>query len=462
MKSGIWAIAAAGCFYLTATLPSVAQAVRSTILTNGPSANRINLVVLSEGYQTNQLSQFLVDATNAVNNLLSAPPYLEYRSYFNAFAIAIASTNSGSDHPSQGVFKNTYFNSSYDSYGLPDLVTIPPNNFDANYSHGEGKVINLLTNLVPEYDLALLVVNDLEYGGSGGSVLISSLHVDSAEIVRHESGHAFGGLADEYGDPFPGYTPIEKPNATAQTNRALIKWNAWIAPTTPLPTPQDPTNAQLVGLFEGAEYQVTGWYRPKLDCKMRTLGTPFCEVCSEALVRAIYTAIRPIDTFSPSLTNLTIVGSQPVPFSITPLQPMTHNLYIQWLTDNVPAKDATNFTFQLSPGSLGNGAHIVRAVVNDLTPLVRSDPGNLLRGTNTWSVTISMNELGLIDPLFLSGGRFRLTVTGTASQGFVIQASTNLVNWAPVSTNNLSGGRFDYTNSSQTNLQRFYRAYSPP
>ena len=127
-----------------------------------------------------------------------------------------------------------------------------------------------------------------------------------------------------------------------------------------------------------------------------------------------------------------------------------------------PASDATNLTFQLSPGSLGNGAHTVRAVVNDSTPLVRSDPGNLLRGTNTWSVTISLNELGLIDPLFLSDGRFRLTVTGNAPQGFVIQASTNLVNWTPLSTNNLSGGRFDYTNSSQTNTARFYRAYSPP
>src|SRR5215831_10964062 len=170
---------------------SFAQAVRSTIFTNGPASNRINLVVLSEGYQTNQLGKFLVDATNAVNNLLSALPYSEYSSYFNAFAISVPSTDSGSDHPSQGVLKNTYFNSSYESYGIPELLTIPPNNFDTNYSDGQGKVIDLLTNLAPEYDLALLVVNDLEYGGSGGAVLISSLHVDSAEIVRHESGHAF-------------------------------------------------------------------------------------------------------------------------------------------------------------------------------------------------------------------------------------------------------------------------------
>ena len=446
---------------VTAASACFAQAVSSTILSNGPTANRINIVVLSEGYKTNQLGQFLVNATNAVNNLLSEPPYQEYRSYFNAFAISVASVDSGSDHPSQGVFKNTYFNSSYDSYGFPEIITIPPNDRDGNYNNGQGKVINLLTNLMPQYDLVILLVNDLEYGGSGGSNLISSLNVDSAEIVRHESGHAFGGLADEYGDPFPGYTPTERPNATAETNRALIKWNAWIAPSTPVPTPEDPINADVVGLFEGAQYQFNGWYRPKLDCKMRSLGTPFCEVCSEALVESIYKAIRPIDTFSPLATNLTI--SQSTQFSVALLQPMTHSLSVQWFTNGVAVSGATNTTFQLSPEALGNGANTVRAVVNDPTALVRNDPANRLRATNTWSVSANLNALTLKDPLFLSGGLFRLTVTGTAPQGFVIQASTNLVNWVPLSTNSLSGGRFDYTNSGQNNVQkRFYRAYSLP
>jgi hypothetical protein len=142
---------------------------------------------------------------------------------------------------------------------------------------------------------------------------------------------------------------------------------------------------------------------------------------------------------------------------------MTHNLYIQWLIDNLPVTGSTNLMFQLSPESLGNGVHTIRAVVNDPTPLVRSDPGNRLRGTNTWSVTISINKLTLIDPVLLSDGRFRLTVTGAAPQGFVIQASTNLVTWLGLLTNSLSGGRFDYTNSNPTSLgQRYYRASSPP
>ena len=89
-----------------------AQATLTTLFTNGPTANRINLVVLSEGYTTGQLGQFLIDAGNAVSNLLAAPPYFEYSNYFNAFAISVASAQSGSDHytPSTSLV-NTYFNS---------------------------------------------------------------------------------------------------------------------------------------------------------------------------------------------------------------------------------------------------------------------------------------------------------------------------------------------------------------
>ena len=75
-----------------------------TILTNGPVSNRLNIVVLSEGYTSNQLAQFLVDATNAVNALLSHPPYQEYSNYFNAFAIKVASNQSGSAHPTDGLY----------------------------------------------------------------------------------------------------------------------------------------------------------------------------------------------------------------------------------------------------------------------------------------------------------------------------------------------------------------------
>src|ERR1039458_1782019 len=118
---------------------SAAQPVMITLVTNGPVSNRLNVVLFSEGYTANQLDQFLVDATNAVNALLAAAPFQEYSNYFNAFAIPVASNESGSDHPVSSQFRDTYFNSSYD----PDsdlLITIPPDFADTNYSDGQGKV----------------------------------------------------------------------------------------------------------------------------------------------------------------------------------------------------------------------------------------------------------------------------------------------------------------------------------
>ena len=81
---------------------------------------------------------------------MSTPPFNAYRSYFNAFAISVASVQSGADHPLSGVFHNTYFNSSYGSYGVERLLTIPPNDQDANYADGEGKLTALLQAFVPD------------------------------------------------------------------------------------------------------------------------------------------------------------------------------------------------------------------------------------------------------------------------------------------------------------------------
>jgi hypothetical protein len=452
-------------------LPSVrilAEGTLSTILSNGPTAKRINLVVLSEGYTTNELGTFLEHATNYVNSLLAEPPYQEYSNYFNAFAISVASVQSGSDHPGSQS-NNTYFNSSYNSGGLNQLITIPPNSFDANYSHGQGKVDALLQAHMTNYDLVIMIVNDPNQGGSGNpdgtnsQPIITSLNPYGLRTLLHESGHTFGKLTDEYETPWPGYVPSERPNSTAQTNRALIKWTSWIDTNTPLPTPSDDTNDAVVGLFQGAQYTNAGWYRPKRYCKMSNLYWPFCEVCSEQLVKSIYGAVRPIDFFSPASTNFSIFSTQAVSFGVTPLQPLTHDLTVQWYTNSVAVSGATNYTFQLLPKSLPSGTNKVRAVVHDPTELVRNDPTNLLSGSNTWTLNISLNELSLLSAQYLSGSRFRLTVTGAAPQGFVIQASTNLSTWLSLTTNNLSGGKFDYTNSSLTNgSYRFYRTRSPP
>ncbi len=442
------------------------QASMQTILTNGPVSNRLNVVVLSEGYTSAQLAQFLVDATNAVNALLAHQPYQEYSNYFNAFAIEVASTQSGSDHPSWGVngfYVNTYFNSTYD-LASDRLITIPPNFADANYSHGQGKLDALLQTNMPNCNLPILLVNDYTDGGSDGfnKTAIASIGYESPEILTHETGHVLANLGDEYTNANPTFPDTEEPNTTQQTNRLLIKWQAWIATNTPIPTPATSDYSSVVGLFQGAHYHPTKWYRPQLDCLMRDLYVPFCDVCSEALVLAIYQKVRPVDAFAPASTNLAVSSTAPLTFSLSLLQPATHNLVVQWSTNNAAIPGATNSAFTLSPLALGNGKHSVSALVRDDTSLVRNDPTNLLTQTVTWALNVGLVQLRLDSPRWLTGGEFAFRVVGNASQGVVVQGSTDLSNWVNLATNVLVAGQFWFTNSSVAASPRtFYRAFTP-
>jgi IgA Peptidase M64 len=439
-----------------------------TIVTNGPVSNRLNIVVLSEGYTTNQLAQFLVDATNAVNALLSHTPYQEYSNYFNAFAIKVASNQSGSSLYDGVTTNDTYFHSSYDYANNPKLITIPPNFADTNYSHGQGIVDALLQTFMPNCQLSILLVNERYYpGGSDGSgktaiastgALLSEMPPYPPGMLTHETGHVLANLGDEYTTPYPGFPDTEEPNTTRQTNRLLIKWKAWISPDTPVPSP-DSIGDGVVGLFQGAHYHTTGWYRPELNCAMGVGGAPFCAVCSEALVLAIYQRVRPVDGFSPASTNFSVSSTQAMAFSVSLLQPATHNLNVQWFTNGVPQSGATNLTFTLSPQALANDTNWVSAVVQDNTPLVRNDPTNLLSQTVTW---VGL-QLRLDSPTWLAGGKFAFRIAGNAPQGVVVQSSTNLLNWVRVKTNSLVGGQFWYTNSAAGSSPRiFYRATTPP
>jgi hypothetical protein len=441
-----------------------AQPSMQTILTNGPTSNRLNIVVLSEGYTTNQLAQFLVDATNAVNTLLSHPPYQEYRNYVNAFAIKVASNQSGSDHPAYGITNNTYFNSTYDPVS-DYLITIPTN------GTGQGKVDALLQTYMPQCHLPILLVNDLTDGGSDGffKTAIASLGGLAAEasygqpgIFSHETGHVLANLGDEYTTPYPGFPDTEEPNTTQQTNRSLIKWRAWIATNTPIPT-LDSAGDGVVGLFQGAHYHTTGWYRPQLNCAMNSLAVPFCAVCSEALVLSIYQKARPVDAFAPASTNLSVTTAQAMTFSLTLLQPTPNTLSVQWFTNGLPCNGATNSAFTLPPQALPNGSNWVSALVKDNTSLVRNDPTNLLRQTVTWTLNINIPQLHLDSPMWLAGGKFAFRVSGNAPQGLSIWGSTNFANWVSLSTNSLVGGQYWYTNTGAANFRnRFFRAVTPP
>jgi hypothetical protein len=464
------------CFLAAVITSNSKGAIFSTIVTNGPTTNRINLVFFSEGYTNGQLSAFLNDATNVASLFLNAEPYAEYSNYFNVFAIFTNSAHLGSTHLISRAYSPgyTYFNSTYD-VSNDRLITIPPNTSDASSSHGQGKINALLwTNYASIFrntnnTLSALLVNDPVFGGSadGGSADYGKLAISSigeaSDIFVHETGHTLGKLGDEYTTSYPGYSTTDvEPNTTTNTVYSKIKWNAWISTNTPLPTPFTIPYADTVGLFEGAHYHTTNWYRPYENCCMQSPGVGFCPVCQEALVLAIYGKARPVDSHSPATNSLTVTNAQLLLFSVNLLQPATHSLNVQWLTNGVAVDDATNFTFYIWPGQLGNGTRKVEADVWDATDLVRNDAKNALKQTNQWTLTVAVPVMQIDSLTWLTNGGFSFRVTGSAPAGVVIQMSTNLMQWTPVQTGSFSSGKLFYTNAGAKSIpQRFFRTATP-
>lgn len=456
-RVAVWLVALLGAF------SPVPAASFYTLSTNGPASNRVAVVFFAEGYTSNQSGLFLARCTNAIEFFTAVEPFKEYSNSFNFFAIFTNSVQAGSDHPYSGTNRNTYFNSSYDA-AADYIITIPPNAFDANPANGQGKVDSLLatylpTNLFP-HRLPIMLVNDSTDGGSAGQMAIVATWTFMAEVLIHEVAHVFGGLGDEY-DSAGGYADSgsfgEEPNTTQQTNRNLIKWKAWIDSSTPIPTPNDPTNANVVGLFEGAHYSATNWFRPKYACRMRyTSGVDFCEVCRETLVKTIYSKIRPWDAVLPDGNKATLIPGQASYFSVTPLQPASHSLSVQWQTNGVNVVGATNTAL---PVPAQPGLTSVSVIVRDSTDWVRNDPAGVMAATNTWA----LSSLWIESAQALPGSQFRFTVRGSGLTNFSIKASTNLTQWSSIATNALSGGQFQFTNSGLSSIPwRYYRAVAPP
>ncbi|HEX8146367.1 MAG TPA: M64 family metallopeptidase [Pyrinomonadaceae bacterium] len=350
-----------------------------TVVNNGDPANRVDIVILGDGYTAAELSKYQSDVQQFVQLMFEQEPLREYQRFFNVHRIDVTSAESGSDHPENNTFRNTAFDSAYNCSGIQRLIC-------ANI----GKVETVLSNSVApaQRDLVIVVVNDATYGGSGGSVAIASTHPSAVELVLHESGHTFGLLADEYTDSPPACNNTSEPvqaNVTRQTARAAIKWNAWIEVTTALPTFS--TQPGLVGLYEGARYCTTGLYRPTYNSKMRALGRPYEQVNSEQLVRRVYNRVSPVDSFAPSNRSLSLTTAQSQTFGVATPAPLTHALAVSWAVDGQPAGTSASLTVNM--GALGAGQHTVEATVRDETTFVRSDPEQLLTERVNWLVDVT-------------------------------------------------------------------------
>jgi hypothetical protein len=139
-------------------------------------------------------------------------------------------------------------------------------------------------------------MNTEKYGGGGiYNFYCSSASSNgfSSDVIIHEFGHGFAGLADEYynddtyGDMYNNDLEPWEPNITTLVDFDK-KWKDMIDKKTPVPTPREKRYESTIGVFEGGGYEAEGVYSPRMDCLMKTFnGHDFCPVCQRAIERMI-------------------------------------------------------------------------------------------------------------------------------------------------------------------------------
>ncbi len=286
-------------------LPPDGSEVRNVLSTTTPY---IKIGILGDGYTSAEKEKFFTDAAYIVNGMMNNVVLNPYKQYFNVKGAFVPSLQSGAKHP------NTAGDCQYANPLVP--VSNPTNRYGATFDYGgthrllycpnSSQITADKTALISDCPLVMIIVNTSYYGGSGGTYGICSVHSSAIDLMLHEFiGHSFTKLGDEYGG---GLTTVsEKPNVTKETTRELIKWNDLILPTTPVPTGAN-TYCSTIGLYKGAGGSNNYGYRPACVCKMRTLGSAFCQVCARAIVNKIKSYITvqpPVVVINPSAATIT-------------------------------------------------------------------------------------------------------------------------------------------------------------
>jgi hypothetical protein len=313
--------------------PAPAQPI--PIKVSGPSPQKVDLLILGDGYTQQDMQKFEQDARRLSTHLFEVSPFKERARDFNVWAMAVPTQEPGITRPSTGVHHASALGTRYDIFGSERYVLTLDN-----------RALRDIAQYAP-YEFIEILFNNDTYGGGGifGQFSTAAASNDWANyLFVHEFGHHFAGLADEYYTSPVAYqssgTRMEpwEPNVTALRDPARLKWRQHVQAGTPLPTPWPKAEYEAysrayqkrraalraanrpesemsalfredlahtdalfsraqyrtaVGAVEGANYEASGYYRPAMQCIMFDRSEQFCPVCRDGIGEIIDLYARP-------------------------------------------------------------------------------------------------------------------------------------------------------------------------
>ena len=270
----------------------------------GEPDERVDIVVLSEGYTESEKDLFVKAAKEFADHIFSYAPYTENKNKFNIRAVWKPGRESGVSIPVKSQWRDTALKAHYYTFDSERYQMIE--DYQA--------LLDAASN-VP-YDMIYVLTNSEKYGGGGiyNFYGISAANIPGAatrKTYSHEFGHLFAGLADEYvggtemSDIYFANVEPWEPNITTLKDLSSKSWWQLLAGA-PVPTPVKETNWELnpqnpksadynpespwqLGVYEGGGYLEKGVYRPWPNCMMNWFHRidVYCPVCVKTIQETI-------------------------------------------------------------------------------------------------------------------------------------------------------------------------------
>ena len=282
------------------------------VVRNGPSENRLDFVLMGEGYQITEMAAFAKLAADVPDVFERNEVFGEYYSYLNFLRADLVSADNG-----------------VDGYGRDYDTALNGKTLGTFAGHVgiDRTAVRTMLREMPEQDGQAIVFAKLGILGTGGGGVATIGGRNMATMI-HEIGHSFGGLSDEYTTPQSGRDKSAKPsrntNIATSEDPEESPWSHFLK-----------AKVRGVGMHPGGAQFVKGAWRPTAaKCSMAAGGT-FCPVCREEIVLRIYSYCDPIDAAVPEPHTFDgkedlPVGRRGLSFEVTVLQPTTHELEVDW------------------------------------------------------------------------------------------------------------------------------------
>jgi hypothetical protein len=351
------------------------------VVENGDPENRIDVVLLGEGYQVNEMDGFVRLADDVPHFFDRNRTLGAYSAYFNWIRADLVSADNGVDG----------FGREYDTaLNGRTLGTY------AGHVGIDTKAVFDMMRELPEHDgQAIVFVRNGILGTGGGGV--ATIGGQSIKTAVHEFGHSFGGLGDEYAtETHKRGAPRRGKNTTPDPDPAKAPWAHFIE-----------AKVRGVGMYEGASGQVRGAFKPTSGGCLMESGEFFCPVCREAMILRIYQFVDPIDACTPAPHDRRSKEELELPvhgltFTVTPMHPTTHKLEVEWfvLPEARTPQGPSNPDRARARGYSARGAGSTRAPGR--LPILNAKPERARTLHKTGSSELTVHRKGL-EP-----GRYRV------------------------------------------------------